>query len=120
MQRRPARERGDIISGMGGQGGIVSRAFVKEDGPDVPATRHFGLPAREDPGFAAAAARALLAGANIGDTASAEAATGYFWGDPALVGHVRELLAEAEATGDDRLDQLARRYLRQAGVDPEE
>jgi hypothetical protein len=98
----------------------MSRAFVKEDGPDVPATRGFGLPAREDPGYAAAAARALLAGANLGDTASAEAATGYFWGDPALVDEVRALLAEAEATGDDRLDQLARRYLRRAGVDPEE
>lgn len=98
----------------------MSRAFVKEDGPDVPAARHFGLPAREDPEYPAAAARALLAGANVGDTASAEAATGYFWGDPALVDEVLELLAEAEATGDDRLDQLARRYLRTAGVALEE
>jgi hypothetical protein len=97
----------------------MSRAFVKEDGPDVPATRGFGLPAREDPDFPAAAARALLAGANLGDTASAEAATGYFWGDPALVNEVRDLLAEAAAAGDDRLDQLARRYLRRAGVDPD-
>jgi hypothetical protein len=98
----------------------MSRAFVKEDGPDMPATRGYGLPAREDPGYAAAAARALLAGANVGDTASAESATGYFWGDPALVDEVRALLAEAEATGDDRLDQLARRYLRRAGVTVED
>lgn len=98
----------------------MSRAFVKEDGPDVPTARGFGLPAKDDPGYAAAAARALLAGANVGDTASAEAATGYFWGDPALVNEVRALLAEAEATGDDRLDQLARRYLRLAGVELED
>ena len=98
----------------------MSRAFVKEDGPEVPAARGFGLPAKEDPGFPAAAARALLAGANVGDTASAEAATGYFWGDPALVNEVRALLAEADATGDDRLDQLARRYLRRAGVEVED
>jgi hypothetical protein len=98
----------------------VSRAFVKEDGPDVPPMRAFGLPARDDAGFAAAAARALLTGANLGDTASAEAATGYFWGDQALVGEVRALLAEAEASGDDRLDQLARRYLRKAGIELEE
>ena len=95
----------------------MSRAFVKEDGPDVPAARGFALPAREDPGYAAAAARALLAGANVGDTASAEAATGFFWGDPALVEEVRAILAEAGATGDDRLEQLARRYLRRAGVE---
>jgi hypothetical protein len=81
--------------------------------------RAFGLPAKEDPGFAAAAARALLAGANAGDTASAEAATGYFWGDPALVAEVRALLADGEASGDDRLGQLARRYLRQAGIELE-
>ena len=98
----------------------MSRAFVKEDGPDVPPMRAFGLPARDDPGFAAAAARALLAGANAGDTASAESATGYFWGDPALVAEVRAVLAEAEASGDDRLDQLARRYLRKAGIELED
>jgi hypothetical protein len=82
--------------------------------------RAFGLPARDDQGFAAAAARALLAGANVGDTVSAEAATGYFWGDPELVAEVRALLAEAEASGDDRLDQLARRYLRKAGIELED
>ena len=98
----------------------MSRAFVKEDGPDVPAARSFGLPPREDPGFPAAAARALLAGANLGDTASAEAATGYFWGDPSLVSEVRELLAAADASGDDRLEQLARRYLRRAGEEVDE
>lgn len=98
----------------------MSRAFVKEDGPDLPSARGFGLPAPEDPGFPLAAARALLAGANVGDTASAEAATGYFWGDPTLAEEVRALLVEAETIGDDRLETLARRFLRAAGVRLEE
>lgn len=94
----------------------MSRAFVREDGPDLPAARGFELPARDHPGFALAAARALLTGAHLGDTAAAEAATGYFWGDPALLAEVRELLQEAERSGNDRQDQLARRYLRAAGA----
>ena len=42
-----------------------------------------------------AAARALLAGANAGDTASAEAATGYFWGDSTLSAEMNQLADEA-------------------------
>ena len=52
----------------------MSRAFVNEDGPEGPPPL-YGLPPREDPGYPLAAARALLAGANAGDTASAELAT---------------------------------------------
>ena len=96
----------------------MSRAFVNEDAGEAPG--HYPLPARDDPGYPLAAARALLRGADQGDTPGAEAATGYFWGDPALVDDVRALLAEAEATGDDRLEQLARRYLRRAGVTVED
>ena len=90
----------------------MSRAFVNEDaGGGVP-RRHYGLPERDDPGFDRAAARALLEAARSGETASAEEATGYYWGEPRLHAHVRKLLAQAERTGDDRLEQLARRFLR--------
>jgi hypothetical protein len=98
----------------------VSRAFVKEDGPDLPSARGFELPPREHPGFMLAAARALLAGAHVADTAAAEAATGFFWGDPALLAEMRELLLEAEASGNDRQETLARRFLRKAGVELED
>ena len=44
----------------------MSRAFIKEDadGPE----RRYNLPARSDPGYDAAAALALLEGANVGDS----------------------------------------------------
>jgi len=93
----------------------VSRAFVREDaGEHVPPGR-FGLPPREDPGFDEAAARALLEAARDGNTASAESATGYLWGEPRLKPHVRRLLEEAEALPDaernPRYLRVARRYL---------
>ena len=72
----------------------------------------YPLPPREDPGFDAAAARALLLGADLGDTASAEAATGYFWGEPRLRPLVERILAEAQEDGNERLEQLAERFLR--------
>jgi hypothetical protein len=90
----------------------MSRAFVNEDaGGGVP-RRHYGLPDRDDPDFDRVAARVLLEAAREGETASAEEATGYYWGEPKLHAHVRKLLAEAERAGDDRLEQLARRFLR--------
>lgn len=70
------------------------------------------MPERDDPTFDSAAARALLEGARAGDTASAEEATGYRWGEPRLANHVRRILRTAESEGDDRLEQLARRFLR--------
>jgi hypothetical protein len=88
----------------------VSRAFVKEDGSEPPP--RYQLPAVDDPGFPLAAARALLAGANRGDSASAEDATGYRWGDPRLAEQVRRIRDEAIAAGDDRLELLAERYLK--------
>lgn len=97
----------------------MSRAFVKEDGPDGP-PRVYTLPARDDAAFPLAAAQALLAGADNGDTAGAEAATGFYWGDPALGDVMRQLLLEAEERGDDRAVQLASRYLRRAGVSLED
>lgn len=88
----------------------MSRAFVNEDAADGP-RKDFHLPSRDDPGFNAAAAVVLLEAARDGDTASAEDATGYRWGDLALADHVRRIGREAERTGDDRMAQLARRYL---------
>jgi hypothetical protein len=93
----------------------MSRAFLRDDPPDPPGPV-YDLPAADDPGFAFAAARALLTGARAGDTIGAEAATGMAWGAPVLVPHVRAILAEARADRDDRLEQLAERFLRQAGV----
>lgn len=89
----------------------MSRAFVNEDAGSEGAPR-FPLPARDDPSFDAAAARALLQGADIGDTASAEAATGYYWGEPKLRALVERIMAEAQEDGNERLEQLAERFLR--------
>ena len=90
----------------------MSRAFVNEDAGGAVPRRNYGLPPRDDPGYDAAAAAALLEAARAGETEAAETATGYYWGEPALHAHVRKLLARAVADGDDRLEQLARRFLR--------
>ena len=90
----------------------MSRAFVNEDaGGGVP-RRNYGLPPRDDPSFDAAAAAALLEAAREGETASAEEATGYYWGEVRLRPHVERILAQARAGKDDRLEQLAERFLR--------
>ena len=90
----------------------MSRAFTKEgDGWDDPSYR-IVLPAKDDPGYDEAAAQALLEAARDGKTGSAEAATGYYWGEKKLHPHVRRMLAEAEKKGDERLAQLAERFLR--------
>jgi hypothetical protein len=91
----------------------MSRAFVNESaGDDAPG--RYPLPPRDDPGFPLAASRALLRGADEGDTPGAEAATGYYFGDPALRREVQQILAEAVEDGDERLEQLANRFLRRA------
>ncbi|MDB4886843.1 MAG: hypothetical protein JWN79_2281 [Gemmatimonadetes bacterium] len=89
----------------------MSRAFVNEDAGGAAPRRGYGLPARDDPGFDAAAASALLEAARAGETESAEHATGYYWGEPRLREHVQRIQERARAEGDDRLEQLARRYL---------
>jgi hypothetical protein len=92
----------------------MSRAFVKEDGGYVPPGR-FGLPPRHDPGYDAAAARALVEAARDANTESAEVATGYRWGEPRLHRHVRRILDEAQALPEEerdrRLVRVARRFL---------
>jgi hypothetical protein len=89
----------------------MSRAFVNEDAGAGDAPR-FPLPSRDDPSFDRAAARALLRGADLGDTASAETATGYYWGEPKLRSVVERIRDEALEDGDERLEQLADRFLR--------
>jgi hypothetical protein len=74
--------------------------------------RDYGLPAPDDPDFDRIAARALLEAARVGETQLAERATGYYWGEPRLKPFVEQMLAEAERAGDDRLEQVARRFLR--------
>lgn len=91
----------------------MSRAFVNEDAGGEPLGR-YPLPPPEDPGFSLAAARALLRGADQGDTPGAEAATGFYFGDPVLRPQVVQLLAEAREVGDERMEQLAERFLRRA------
>jgi hypothetical protein len=90
----------------------MSRAFVNEDAGGSGPRRDYHLPDRDDPAYDAAAARVLLEAARAGETATAEDATGYRWGEPKLVSHVRRILAGADASGDERLAQLARRFLR--------
>lgn len=90
----------------------MSRAFVNEDAGSGGPRRDYHLPERDDPEYDRVAARVLLEAARIGETDSAEEATGYRWGDPKLAKHVRVVLAAAEREGDDRLEQLARRFLR--------
>jgi len=88
----------------------MSRAFVNEDagGPEP----RYQLPKRDDPEYDAAAAWAPIEGANVGDSHSAELATGYRWGEPALRPHVERILARARAEQNERLQQLAERFLR--------
>lgn len=93
----------------------MSRAFVNEDAGGELEPR-YNLPDHDSPFFERAAAWALIEGANRGNTQSAERATGCRWGESRLVPHVRDILEEAEANGQDRVAQLARRYLRSAAA----
>ncbi|HET7789425.1 MAG TPA: hypothetical protein VFK78_01370 [Gemmatimonadales bacterium] len=88
----------------------MSRAFVNEDAGG--AERRYHLPRRDDPGYDEAAAWALLEGANAGDSYSAELATGYRWGEPRLRPHVERFLQQAREEKNERLEQLAERFLR--------
>lgn len=90
----------------------MSRAFVNEDAGGGLPRRDYGLPSRDNPEFDRMAAEALLEAARDGETESAETATGYYWGEPKLHTHVRAILARARRERDDRLEQLAERFLR--------
>lgn len=90
----------------------MSMAFLRDDAEGEMPRRNYSLPARDDPGYDRAAARALLEAARVNETQLAERATGYYWGEPQLRPFVEEILVEAEKAQDDRLEQVARRYLR--------
>ena len=90
----------------------MSMAFLRDDAEGEMPRRDYDLPARDDPDFDRAAARALLEAARVGETQLAERATGYYWGEERLKPYVETMLAEAERARDDRLEQLARRWLR--------
>ena len=89
----------------------MSMAFLRDDAEGEMPRRHYDLPERDDPGYDRAAARALLEAARVGETQLAERATGYYWGEQRLRPFVEAVRAEAEQAGDDRLEQLARRFL---------
>ena len=89
----------------------MSRAFLRDDAEGEMPRRNYGLPDRGDPEYDRIAARALLEAARVSETQLAERATGYYWGEPKLRAHVEAIRAEAESSGDDRLEQLARRFL---------
>ena len=91
----------------------MSRAFVKED--DHEQEPDYRLPDPDSPYYAEAAAWALIQGADGGDSRGAELATGYRWGDPLLKAEVEKVLERAEEEGEERVAQLARRFLRAAG-----
>lgn len=91
----------------------MSRAFVNEDAGGEPEP-DYRLPDPDSPYYQEAAAWALIQGADQGDTRGAEDATGYLWGSPELASHVTSILEQAETEGQDRVAQLARRYLRAA------
>lgn len=91
----------------------MSRAFVNEDAASGPEPRYV-LPEPDSEHFDRAAAHALIDAANAGHRRSAEEATGCRWGEPRLASHVTGILAEAEERRQERIAQLARRFLRRA------
>jgi hypothetical protein len=91
---------------------IVSRAFLRDDAEGEMPRRNYALPELDDPAYDRAAAGALLEAARVNETQLAERATGYYWGEPLLRPYVQEILVEAERTKDERLEQVARRFLR--------
>jgi hypothetical protein len=48
----------------------------------------------------------------VSEVLEAEEATGYAWGEPRLRPFVERKLEQARAEGDDRLEQVAERFLK--------
>ncbi len=90
----------------------MAMAFLRDDAEGEMPRRNYGLPPRGDPDYDRVAARALLEAARVSETQLAERATGFYWGEPKLRPHVEAVLVEAERSQDERLAQLARRFLR--------
>lgn len=91
----------------------MSRAFVNEDAGSEPEPRYV-LPDPDSEHYDRGAAHALIEGANAGNRRSAEAATGFRWGEPRLRPEIEKILEDAEARDQPRIAQLARRFLRRA------
>ena len=89
----------------------MSRAFLRDDAEGEMPRRNYALPERDDPDYDRAAAVALLEAARVNETQLAERATGYYWGEPKLKEYVARIREDAERAGDDRLEQVARRFL---------
>lgn len=87
-------------------------AFLRDDAEGEMPRRDYNLPPRDHADYDRAAATALLEAARVNETQLAERATGYYWGEPKLRPYVEELRAAAEKSGDDRLEQVASRFLR--------
>ena len=91
----------------------MSRAFVSDNSDQWgDPSRRFSLPSRDDPSFDEAAAEAMLEAARDGQTGSAEMATGYYWGETRLKPYVERILGRAREQNDERLIQLAERFLK--------
>ena len=91
----------------------MSMAFLRDDAEGEMPRRFYDLPDRDDPEYDRAATKALLEATRVDETQLAERATGYYWGEPKLRPYAEEIRAAAELAGDDRLEQLARRFQRQ-------
>ena len=91
----------------------MSMAFLRDDAEGEMPRRFYDLPDRDDPEYDRAATKALLEATRVDETQLAERATGYYWGEPKLREYAEEIRAAAEQAGDDRMEQLARRFQRQ-------
>ena len=91
----------------------MSMAFLRDDPPDLRPQLNHRLPPRDDPSYDESAARALLEGARVSEVMVAEDETGYRFGEIRLRPYVERILTEARAEKDDRLEQVAERFLRQ-------
>ena len=87
----------------------MSRAFVNEDAEGREPS--YNLPDPDDPHYDEAAAWALIEGWNQGDLHGAELATGCKWGEPRLLPQVESILERAKERGDERMEQLAVRFI---------
>lgn len=92
----------------------MSRAFVNEDHEPPRRTGRYELPGADTPDFAARVARMMLEAARVSEISDFELATGLRWGDPRFAAEVAAIRDEAERSGDDRLELVAARYLREA------
>ncbi len=92
----------------------MSRAFVNEDHEPPRRTGRYELPEPDAPDFAMRVARLVLEAARVSEVSDFELATGIAWGDPRFIAEIAAIRDEAERAGDDRLELVAARYLREA------